>query len=59
MRKYRAAEARLKMREILTAVEQGEHVAISRYATPTAIVVSPEWHEKAAAALEASERGAE
>ena len=53
MREYQAATARLKMREILTAVERGEHVAIKRYETQTAIVVPPEWFEKAKAALAA------
>ena len=53
METYRANEARLKMRDILTAVERGEHVQIQRYDTPTAIVVPVEWHDEAAAALTA------
>ena len=53
METYRANEARLKMRDILTAVERGEHVQIQRYDTPTAIVVPVEWYEHQRAALAA------
>jgi antitoxin (DNA-binding transcriptional repressor) of toxin-antitoxin stability system len=49
MKSYQARDARLKMRDILTAVEQGEAVEIRRYDTPTAIVVSPAWHQAAVA----------
>jgi prevent-host-death family protein len=38
---YTAGDARLKMRDILSAVERGERVMITRYDTPTAVVVSP------------------
>lgn len=51
MESYRANEARVKMRDILTAVERGEHVQIQRYDTPTAVVVPVGWHDEAAAAL--------
>jgi antitoxin (DNA-binding transcriptional repressor) of toxin-antitoxin stability system len=51
MRSYQSHDARLKMREILGAVERGETVEIRRYDTPTAIVVSPEWFKRAQAAL--------
>jgi antitoxin (DNA-binding transcriptional repressor) of toxin-antitoxin stability system len=44
MESYRANEARLKMRDILTAVERGEHVQIQRYDTPTAVVVPVDWY---------------
>ena len=52
MESYRANEARLKMREILTAVERGEHIELKRYDTPTGVIVPSEWYEKAKAALE-------
>jgi antitoxin (DNA-binding transcriptional repressor) of toxin-antitoxin stability system len=56
MRSYQSHDARLKMRDILSAVERGEHVEIKRYDTPTAIVVSPEWYERAVAALGSGEQ---
>jgi hypothetical protein len=52
MRSYQSHDARLKMREILSAAERGEPVEIKRYETVTAVVVSPQWHELAAAALD-------
>jgi antitoxin (DNA-binding transcriptional repressor) of toxin-antitoxin stability system len=51
VRSYQSHDARLKMREILSAVERGEAVEIRRYHTPTAIVVSPEWFGEASEAL--------
>ena len=51
METYRANEARVRMRELLTAVEHGQHVEIRRYDTPTAIVVPPDWYERALAAI--------
>ena len=51
MKSYRADAARRKMRDILTAVERGEHVQIQRYDTPTAIVVSPGWFKRALISL--------
>jgi len=53
MKSYRADAARREMRDILTAVERGEHIEIKRYDTPTAIVVPPEWYEHQRAALAA------
>ena len=47
MKSYRSNEARLKMREMLTAVEQGEHVQLQRYDTPTGIVVPMRWYRRA------------
>ena len=43
MKSYQANDARLKMREILTAAEHGEHVQIKRYDTATAMVVPHDW----------------
>ena len=51
MKSYQSRDARLKMREILTAVEQGEHVEIKRYETSTAVMVSAEWYKQALADL--------
>lgn len=51
MESYQSHEARLKMREILSAVERGEFVEITRYETPTALVVPIEWAKRARAAL--------
>jgi hypothetical protein len=51
MREYQASKARLHMRDILSAVEHGEHVAIKRYETQTAVVVPPEWYQEARKAL--------
>ena len=47
METYRANEARLKMRDILTALDRGEHVQLQRYDTPTGIVVPPQWYRRA------------
>ena len=47
MKSYRANEARLKMRDILTALDRGEHVQLQRYDTPTGIVVPPQWYRRA------------
>lgn len=51
MRSYQSGDARLKMREILTAVEQGEHVELQRYDTPTGVIVPIGWHSAAVAAF--------
>lgn len=51
MDSYRAGDARLKMRQILTSVEQGEDVQIQRYDTATAIMVAPDWYKRAKACL--------
>jgi antitoxin (DNA-binding transcriptional repressor) of toxin-antitoxin stability system len=52
MDSYGANEARLKMRDILTAVERGEHVELKRYDTPTGVIVPKDWYERARQALE-------
>ena len=54
MESYRANEARLKMREILTAVERGEHIELKRYDTPTGVIVPAGWYEGIQAALDAA-----
>lgn len=46
MESYGANEARLKMRDILTAVERGQHVELKKYATPTGVIVPQEWYER-------------
>ena len=47
MKSYRSNEARLKMRDVLTAVEQGEHVQFQRYDTPTGVLVPLRWYRRA------------
>lgn len=59
MKSYRADAARREMRDILTAVERGEHVEIKRYDTPTAIVVPVDWYEHQRAALAAFSESAD
>ena len=54
MESYHANEARLKMRDILTAVERGEHIEIKRYETPTAVVVPVGWYETVTAYITAT-----
>lgn len=49
MDSYGANEARLKMRDILTAVERGEHVELKRYDTPSGVIVPVVWHAAAVA----------
>lgn len=51
MESYTAGDARLRMRDILSTVERGEQVLITRYETPTAVMVPIEWAERARAAL--------
>jgi HEAT repeat protein len=57
----RADEARRRLRELLNEVGAGGVVEIRRYDTPEAVMVSPDWYERAAAALEkiGDERGRE
>jgi antitoxin (DNA-binding transcriptional repressor) of toxin-antitoxin stability system len=55
MESYRANDARLKMREILSAVERGEHIELKRYDTPTGVIVPLDWYERAKAALRKGE----
>jgi antitoxin (DNA-binding transcriptional repressor) of toxin-antitoxin stability system len=54
MKSYRADAARREMRDILTAVERGEHIEIKRYDTPTAIVVPPDWYDTVIAYISAT-----
>jgi prevent-host-death family protein len=42
-----STDARRRMREILSAVERGDHIEIRRYDTPTAVVVPIEWYDRA------------
>jgi len=51
MESYGANEARLKMRDILTAVERGEHIELKRYDTPSGVIVPVDWHDAAEEAL--------
>ena len=48
---FSACDVRLKLRDVLSAVERGEHVQIERYGTPTAVALSPDWYEHAKAVL--------
>lgn len=52
----RADEARRRLRELLNEVGKGGVVEIRRYDTPEAILVSPDWYERALAALEQTEK---
>ena len=45
MESYGANEARLKMRDILSAVERGEPVELKRYDTPTGVIVPVDWFD--------------
>lgn len=44
-------EARRRFRDLLTEAERGGVVEIRRYDTPTAVMVSPDWYERAAALM--------
>lgn len=44
-------EARLNFREALDTVRAGGRVHITRYNRPEAVLVSPDWYEKAVRAL--------
>jgi antitoxin (DNA-binding transcriptional repressor) of toxin-antitoxin stability system len=46
MESYGANEARIKMRDILTAVERGDHVELRRYDTPTGVIVPASWYRE-------------
>jgi len=56
MQSYKASEARLKMRDILTALEHGEHIELKRYETPTGVIVPYDWYEQAKTALSEGEK---
>jgi antitoxin (DNA-binding transcriptional repressor) of toxin-antitoxin stability system len=47
MKSYQSRDARLKMRDILTAAEQGEPVELKRYDTVTAVVVPAAFYDQA------------
>jgi prevent-host-death family protein len=50
---FSADEVRRHFARLLSAVEhRGEHVTITRYGKPAAVIVPAEWHEQAKAALE-------
>ncbi len=56
---YRANEARVKLRDILTAAEKGKPSAIMRYDTPTAAVVPWDWYLYALSFISAGAPGSE
>lgn len=56
MESYGANEARLKMRDILSAVERGQHVELKKYATPTGVIVPQDWYERVDALLAVMEQ---
>lgn len=47
----RADETRRRLRELLNEVGAGGVVEIRRYDTPEAVMVSPDWYERAAALM--------
>lgn len=47
----RADEARRRLRDLLNEVGAGGVVEIRRYDTPEAILVSPDWYERADALM--------
>ncbi len=52
MMQVRSDEIRRKLPAVVRAVERdGEHVELLRYDEPVAVIVPPEWHKKAKAAL--------
>ncbi|WP_017585461.1 type II toxin-antitoxin system prevent-host-death family antitoxin [Nocardiopsis ganjiahuensis] len=50
-----SGDARTKFRELLSDVDHGAHIEIRRYGAPTAVVVPPDWYERALAALKQTE----
>ena len=53
-RQVRTEEARRNFRELLNEVEhQGAHIAITRYDSPSAMLVPMEWYDRAVEALAA------
>ena len=56
MESYGANEARLKMRDILTAVERGEHIELKRYDTPSGVIVPQGWYHAVEALLAVMEQ---
>jgi len=53
--KVRSDEARRNLRYLLSEVEDGRHVTITRWNVPTAVMVPVDWYEQAQQALEGKE----
>jgi prevent-host-death family protein len=51
MIKVQSDETRRRLRWLLSEVERGGVVEISRYQEPVAVMVPPEWYARAAEAL--------
>jgi len=51
MIRVRSDEARRRLRHLLSEVEHGGFVEISRYQDPAAVMVPPDWYRRAAEAL--------
>lgn len=49
-----AEDIRRKLRPVLNRIQRGEKFRLMRYDEPAAILVSPEWFEKADALMKAS-----
>jgi len=49
--KVKSDEARRNLRYLLSEVEDGRHVTITRWNIPTAVMVSVDWYEQAQRAL--------
>jgi len=49
--KVKSDEARRNLRYLLSEVEDGRHVTITRWNIPTAVMVSVDWYEQAQQAL--------
>lgn len=48
----RSAEARRHIRDLFDDAQQGVHTEVRRYDKPVAVIVPPDWYEKARKALE-------
>ena len=51
MIRVQSEEARRRLRWLLSEVEHGGFVEISRYQDPAAVMVPPDWYKRAAEAL--------
>lgn len=51
MIRVQSQEARTGLRRLLTKVEHGEAVEISRWQDPVAVMVPPDWYRRAAEAV--------
>lgn len=49
---------RRRLADILIRVHAGEHIPITHYDRPAAVMVPPEWYQAAVAALAAADNGA-